>query len=310
MEALWYPAAISKFFRLLVFKRVSGYLLPVSNGEDVALGDSDLWFLLWTPCLVPTLSVGCTDSPADVGGHCFQGSVQEAGCSPVEVIRMILPLARRAGQDPPLMYTRWYWCVINPKHCGLNGSWEHSENNHFCSQNQEEAFTEEWNASELSSLHKDLFAFSSLEQMCSHSWYCKGWQKCKDIWNVYYYYYFLNPAQPRVCVCCRVQMEGWFPGCWPWAGSCTLGCANSSSAWPTWPHMAAGWAGILCVFQSYPSCTLLGYSFIRRVLLCISVHLLLPLLTALCKLVMSSLLDSELLLILDRSDQMSSVLSL
>lgn len=232
MEALWYPAAISKFFRLPVFKHVSGYLLPVSNGEDVALGDSDLWFLLWTPCLVPTLSVGCTDSPADVGGHCFQGSVQEAGCSPVEVIRMILPLARRAGQDPPLMYTRWYWCVINPKHCGLNGSWEHSENNHFCSQNQEEAFTEEWNASELSSLHKDLFAFSSLEQMCSHSWYCKGWQKCKDIWNVYYYYYFLNPAQPRVCVCCRVQMEGWFPGCWPWAGSCTLGCANSSLAWP------------------------------------------------------------------------------
>lgn len=175
---------------------------------------------------------------------------------------MILPLARRAGQDPPLVCTRWYWCVINAKHCGLNGSWEHSENNHFCSQNQEEAFTEEWNASELSSLHKDLFAFSSLEQMCSHSWYCKGWQKRKDIWNVYYYYYFLNPAQPRVCVCCRVQMEGWFPAAGPEQAVAHLGvqtAARPGLRGPTW--LLAGQE------YDYPSCTLLGYSFIRRVLL-------------------------------------------
>lgn len=119
-----------------------------------------------------------------------------------------------------------------------------------------------------------------------------------------------NPAQPRVCVCCSMQLKGWFPGCWPWAGSCTLGCSNSSLARPTWTHRAAGWAGTPYIFQSYPSQTSLGYSFIKGVLLYNLVHLLLLLLTALCKLVVSSLLDSELLLVLDRSDQMSSVLSL
>lgn len=54
-------------------------------------------------------------------GHCLKWSVEEVGCSSVEVIRMFLSLSQEAGQNPEshcvdtastLMWKGRYLCVI------------------------------------------------------------------------------------------------------------------------------------------------------------------------------------------------------